>query len=233
MKKLLILSFSCGLFWASCSDSKGPVKEPVTDAQKKFQATGDSIDSLANVTKEKYRAMTDPELIADLEKAALKGREPFNAPAFREIITRKNTATALYNSITDTTQKEFFKLMALKRLNGDLFMQINRRKGAAILTDALARSTTFNAWGIPQVYWESSAKAIIEYGDTAVPYLVPLLDDRRPAPVWGSEEAMLYDQYQYRVCDYAFALLLDIRKDKQITLARSPQERDKQIESYK
>jgi hypothetical protein len=108
----------------------------------------------------------------------------------------------LFKSIVDSSQKEYFKLMALKKLDEASYARIPARQGAAILTDALAKSESFNAWGIPNHYWESSAKAITAYGADAVPYLERLLDDKRPAPVWGSEEAMIYDRYKFRVCDY-------------------------------
>ena len=107
------------------------------------------------------------ELLGELEQAATRGREPFNAPAFREIVKRKDVVQPLLKSITDSSQKEYFKLMALKRLDAASYAKVPPKRGAAILTDALAKSDVFNAWGIPNHYWESSAKAIIEYGADA------------------------------------------------------------------
>lgn len=177
--------------------------------------------------------MSIANLLVELEQAATRGREPFNAPAFREIITRKDVAEPLVQSIATSSQKEFFKLMALKKLDRASYAKIPAKQGAAILADALARSETFNAWGIPNHYWESSAKAILEYGAEAVPELEKLLDDKRPAPVWGSEEAMICERYQFRVCDYAFALLNEINSGRAVPLPVAPEERDAMIASYK
>jgi hypothetical protein len=212
-----------------------PARKQTPEQQKlkaQFDALQDSMNQKAKATEEQYGRMSVPELIADLERAAAQGREPFNSSAFREIIKRRDAAEPLLASIKEPSRKEFFKLMALKKLNADLYARVPPRTGAAILTDALAKSETFNAWGIPNTYWESSAKAIVEYGSASVPYLEKLLDDKRPAPMWGSEEAMMYEQYKFRVRDYALALLNAIdRADTPLPV--SPQARDSLIDAYR
>ncbi|HEY9046551.1 MAG TPA: hypothetical protein VIN08_11675 [Ohtaekwangia sp.] len=219
------------LLIAGCKTStKNPSDQQVQ--KKQFEVTQDSIDQLVKATEEKFRAMNTEQLISELEQSALKGREPFNSASFREIIKRKDAAEPLYKSITDSTQKEYFKLMALQKIDKELYTKIKPANGAAILTDALAKSEVFNAWGLPNEYWESSARAIIDYQTAAVKYLERLLDDKRDAPVWGSEEAAIYQQYKFRVCDYALALLYTM-KQKRDLLPVSPRERDTLIEAYK
>jgi len=203
------------------------------EQRREFRAQQATVDKLARSTEEKFRNMPVAELLVALEEAAVRGREPFNAPSFREIVKRKDVVQPLLKSITDSSQKEYFKLMALKRLDPASYATVPPKRGAAILTDALAKSDVFNAWGIPNHYWESSARAIIEYGADAVPYLEKLLEDKRPAPVWGSEEAIIYEQYKFRVCDYALALLNEIAPRRKVDLPVAPGDRDALISAYR
>ena len=59
--------------------------------------------------------------------------------------------------------------------------------------------------------------------------LKPLLEDKHPAPVWGSEEVLEYQKYQYRVCDYTMALINAITQRK-IEIPTDPGARDKIID---
>lgn len=191
-------------------------------------------DSLNNIVKEKEHTYTQKDskaLIAELEVVALKGKEPFNSLAFREIIKRKGTAPELFSSIKTTSQKEYFKVIALKKIDEDLYKKLGCDSICAILTTALQRSTLFNGWGLPHLYWESSAKSIIECGQAAIPFLKPLLNDTTSAPVWGSEEAKEYEKYHYRVRDYAYALIMEITNQKS-GMPEDVQERDRIIGDY-
>ena len=49
--------------------------------------------------------------------------------------------------------------------------------------------------------------------------------------MYGSEESIESERLGYRVKDYAFALLVEIR-DRDTKLAESSEERDRQIEDY-
>lgn len=197
-----------------------------------FDTLQDSMSRGARATEERFHAMALGDLITELERAAVRGREPFNSAAFREVVKRREAAETLLVSIRERSQREYFKLMALKRLDPERYAKLPPATGAAILTDALGRSEVFNGWGIPGFYWESSARAIIEYGPASVPYLEPLLKDTRPAPVWGSEEVRVYEEYRFRVCDYALALLGAIRQGDSSKLPVTPTARDSMIRGY-
>ena len=82
--------------------------------------------------------------------------------------------------------------------------------------------------GLHHLYWEEPAKAIIAEGQAAIGPLKALLGDQRAAPMWGSEEAAEYEAYRYRVCDYAWALLVSIRGEK-LAVPTDPSARDKLI----
>jgi hypothetical protein len=211
-----------------------PQQAPQEDhARKQFDVAQASMDQAAKATEERYGRMSVEELTRALEQEAEQGREPFNSPAFREVVKRRDAASQVLASIKTSTRKEYFKLMALKRLDAAAFVRVPPDQGAAILADALARSETFNGWGIPGFYWESSARAIIEYGPNAVPHIEPLLKDKRLAPVWGSEEALISAQYQFRVCDYALALLNAINGKDSGALPQLPADRDRLVEAYR
>ena len=233
MKKILLVFWSLSVMWGFGCNVLQKMPTEQREQKQQFETLQVAVDNQAKRTEEKYRGMPVKDLFMELEHGAMKGREPFNSPAYREILKRKNVAEPLFKSIVDSSQKEYFKLMALKKLDAGLYAKIPARQGAAILTDALTKSESFNAWGIPNHYWESSAKAITEYGAEAVPYLEGLLDDNRPAPVWGSEEAMIYEHYRFRVCDYALALLHKIKAMRNIQLPVTPDARDSLIQSYR
>lgn len=119
-------------------------------------------------------------------------------------------------------------LEALRIADRDAYEQLPAAARAAIYTRALKESAVFNAWGIPGMQLTSTAHALIALGEEAVQALRPLLDDDRPAPLEGSQDATTSRYYGNRVRDYAFVLLAEI-----VGLAYSydvePERRDEQI----
>ena len=202
--------------------------KPSTPAQNKVQEEQESLNRKVAAKEESYKKKTVAELISEMESVALKGKEPFNSLAFREAIRRREGAEQIFQSIQSKDQKEYFKLMALRQIGPELFKRLGCEVSAPVLTAALQKSVVFNAWGLPHLYWESSARALIECGPAAIPFLTPLLQDKRPAPVWGSEEALESEKYHYRVCDYAYALISEINNQKWTPPVR-PEERDQAI----
>src|SRR2546423_981912 len=199
-----------------------------TPAQDKVHEEQESLNRKVAAKEESYKKKSLAELISEMESVAQKGKEPFNSLAFREVLRRREGAEQIFQSIQSREQKEYFKLMALRQISPELFKRLGCEISCPVLTAALQKSVVFNAWGLPHLYWESSAKAIIECGPVAIPFLKPLLQDKRPAPVWGSEEALESEKYHYRVCDYAFALISEINNQKWTPSVRV-EERDKAI----
>jgi hypothetical protein len=176
-----------------------------------------------------YKAMQVSELVGRLEVDSKRDIEPFNSPAYREAVSRGPAAGEALASFINTNDKSsFLSLIAIRKVNKNAYDSVDGKIKAAILVDALRASKYFNTWGLPHSYWESSAKAIIELGDVAVEPLMNLLQDRRAAPVWGSEEALEYKKYKYRVNDYAWALLMEI-KGRKIQIPVDPKKRDQMI----
>jgi hypothetical protein len=175
-------------------------------------------------------AMNTTQLTQELASDSEKGREPFNSSVYQETVSRgEGVAADLKQSLARADQSSLLPLLALRRVSSAQYHALETPLRVNILLGSLAASKYFNVWGIPNDYWEDAAKAIIEEGAAAEPGLIKLLGDRRLAPVFGSEGAMVNAKFHYRVCDYAWALLNEIRQQKVETPA-DPAERDRLIE---
>jgi hypothetical protein len=217
------LSFVCG-----CSQGPGAKSEPPASVRPLVQKVEEGQDKRRAIEAQ-YRAMKVPELVRRLEDDAEKGVEPFNSLAYREAVSRgQKVGKELATSIKTPSRTSFLTLMAVRKVDPETYRTIGAGTRVRILVDALGTSPYFNSWGLPHLYWEDPAKAMIELGNNAVEPLKALLRDKRAAPVWGSEEVMEYQKYKYRVCDYAWALLMEIRSKKS-EIPTDPAVRDQQI----
>lgn len=111
---------------------------------------------------------------------------------------------------------------------------------AAVYAHALAHSVLEredhfqlfgNLWGL--LYEEDDSgtlgSQLIQFGEHAVPYLIPLLSDEGPIHYEGSEDATIGNAYQYRVKDFA-AFYLSKIKEVPVTFYQNMEERDQEIE---
>ncbi len=228
---LMTIALGCWLA-ASCSKKSGPQvsKEPPPEVREQLQKQEEA-DAKRKTTEAQYKAMQMPELVKKLEEDSGKDVEPFNSLAFREASTRgAGVARELAAAVKSPNRSSFLALMALRKVSTDEFNKIDPKIRTAILVDALRTSKFFNTWGLPHLYWEDAAKALMEGGRNAVPLLMQLLRDTREAPVWGSEETFEYQKYKYRLCDYAMALILEIQ-NKKTEIPVKPEDRDRIIKT--
>jgi len=225
MIPLLILA----LVFLGCAPDKSIEADPEMDEKTKQL---EELEAKRVATVQKLAAMNTEELAAALAADSERGREPFNSMAFAEAISRgTDFPTALESVLGAADSRSFLALAALRTMKSNAYTEFDPQFRVAVLVDALATSRTFNTWGLPHLYWEDSAKAIIDEGENAVPSLEALLRDTRDAPMWGSEEVAEYELYRYRVCDYAWALLNEIRGEaRRDALPKNPKERDVLIE---
>jgi hypothetical protein len=188
----------------------------------------EELEAKRAATVQKLVAMNTEELAAVLAADSEKGREPFNSMALAEAVTRGSDFPAQLSALLrDADRRSFLALVALRTMKSDRYAELDSQFRVAVLVDALATSKTFNTWGLPHLYWEDSAEAIIDESENAVPALKELLRDTRDAPMWGSEEVVEYELYKYRVCDYAWALLNEIRGEaKKDGIPKDPKDRD-------
>jgi hypothetical protein len=178
------------------------------------------------------RKMDIARLAQELTADTKRGVEPFNSMAFREVVSRGSAAASSLRAAVMPEASSLLTLLALRQVGADEYRGIPQSVRARVLADALAQSRFFNTWGIPHLFWEEPGKAVIEEGRAMEAPLIALLDDKREARIWGSEGSLEQQRYHYRVCDYAWALLNEVRGQK-IAIPENPGERDRLIEAAK
>ncbi len=228
MKNRRILSTALLLLIAAAGCARRQSNPPLTDDQNKAKGTMDAQMQAAAQTASDYHAMDNAALLSKLLEQSQAQTEYFNSPAYRELKTRTNVdATALVAQVkANNNAGGLLPLLLLRQLDNQAYQGVPAEMRGHILTDALANAKYFNSWGLPDFYLEDAAHATIEAGKAATPALKRLLADTRPAPVFGSQEAMISNQYKYRVCDYALFFLKVIGGQENFRLPESPEERD-------
>jgi hypothetical protein len=182
-----------------------------------------------NSRVKQLKAMDIGQLARELEAESKKDIEPFNSMSFTEMVSRGEKAgSKLKPLLTQPDDKSLLGLLALRKVSPSQYQSLDPAFRVRVLTEALRVSKYFNKWGLPHLYWEDAAKAIIAEGKEAERPLIALLQNTRDAPMWGSDEVVEYKKYKYRVCDYAWALLNEIR-GKKMEIPTDPAERDKLI----
>ncbi len=169
--------------------------------------------------------MSPADLASALAADSRRGVEPFNSVAYREAVARGGRSVSSLSAALSPDAASLLALLAIRKISQDDYRSIDSRLRADILIAALRNARYFNAWGLPHLFWEDAARAVIDEGTAIEPALRTLLSDRRAAPVWGSEGAAEARRYAYRVCDYAWALINAIRGST-VTIPVDPQARD-------
>ena len=179
-------------------------------------------------TAQTYHAMDNATLLNHLVEQSKGLREPFNSLAYRELKTRTDVDPKALTAMVKENQNAggLLPLLLLRKLDSKAYKEVTSETRAKVLTDALQASKTFNTWGLPGVYLEDASNAMTEAGRSAVPALKRMLGETRLAPLFGSKEYMLAQQYKYRLCDYALFFLKRIEGDAQFTLPTKSEERD-------
>lgn len=220
----LLLCIALAGCTASKSNNNAPLTADQTSAKTKLEAQMQE----AAQTTQTYHAMDSPTLLGKLLEQSRAQNEPFNSLAFRELKGRTDVDTkALTTMVNQNANAEgLLPLLLLRRLDNKSYLAVPAETRAKILTGALSGSKYFNTWGLPNLYIEEASHAMIESGKAAVPALKRMLSDTRPAPTFGSQEYMVYKQYNYRLCDYALYFLEQINGNTGIRMPVSPAERD-------
>ena len=208
-----------------CGQQKGSGGLP-SDKTAELRALQDKREN----RRKQLQGMNAKQLAQELASDSEKGREPFNSSAYQETVSRgEGVAGDLKQSLTRADRSSLLSLLALRRVSPTQYHALETSFRVNILVSSLETSRYFNTWGLPHDYWEDAAKALIDEGTPAEAALIKLLDDKRPAPVFGSEGATVGAKFHYRVCDYAWALLNEIRQQK-VEVPSDPAERDRLIE---
>jgi hypothetical protein len=230
-RMIAIAAIAFCVWLAGCSNNNQGTNgntQALTADQAKAKAQMDAQKQAVAQTTQTYHAMDTPTLLSKLMDQSAAQQEPFNSLAYRELKTRTDVDSkqlvALVNAHKDASG--LLPLLLLRTLDNKTYLSVSAEVRAGILTSALKGSKYFNAWGIPNYYLEDASNALIETGKAAVPALRAMLQDTRPAPVFGSQEYVLYRRLQYRVCDYALFFLRRIGGSNDFRLPAAPADRD-------
>lgn len=151
-----------------------------------------------------------------LEIESYRGTEYFNSQAYESLVNvprLQADASPLAARIIEPNRRYLLTLLALRKISVNTYReQLDTDLKTGILVDALNQAVYFNAWGLPHLYSEAESRpepvqAIIDLGRPALNRLRPLLSQKRKAPRWGSEEDARDGEHEYRVADYAIALI--------------------------
>lgn len=155
---------------------------------------------------------------------------PFGAGSI--ILARQLGSTAtpvLLKHIKSGDETAFLSLEALRGADPDAFHSLPLRDRAGIYVQKLKSNLFYNTWGVPGYHLTETAQALIALGNEATILLKPLLNDRRPAPLSGSEDATASTVYANRIRDYAWVLISEI-KGQPYQYFQTPTERDRHID---
>ncbi len=194
---------------------------------KELEALRVKRDSTLSILSE----MKLTELVDQMNKDS-QTREHFNSPAYREMIRkRKAQSQDLFDIISKNEVVTYIPLMALMKINREAYEQTDPQVRLAALKEAFKQTKMYNRWGIPHLYWQAPAKAMIGLGKVAEATLKTFLVDKTPADIFGHEEELEIEAYKYRRCDYALAMLMAIRNQDVKEISRDPKQRDAIIEA--
>jgi hypothetical protein len=228
-KTLLPFLLLSGTWLLSCNGNGQ--QPPLTPDQQAAKDRYDSLQKLVARTTETYKAMDIPSLLQKLAEQSKKQMEYFNSPAYRELQSRKEVdPKAIQAQISDLKNGDaLLPLLLLRKLYPQNYLALPMNERVGILTDALSRAQTFNSWGLPHAYLQDASRALLECDSSAIAPLRRMLDNTRPAPVYGSKEHMEYMRYKYRLCDYALFFIESLRGNKGFVMPAQPEGRDSLI----
>lgn len=202
---------------------------PATETEKHLKQM-EELQAKREETLATIASMKLPALVSQMEEDARNGIEPYNSLAYREVTQRRSDqANALRSNIERRDTVSYLPLLALREIDSGEYASLAADLKLNALLAQLGRSKSYNMWGLPHLYWEDAAKALVELGRAADPGLESYLKDRSRAPVWGSEEVAEYQAYRYRRCDYALGLIMEIHGTSAKSIPRDPQKRDELI----
>lgn len=160
--------------------------------------------------------MPDPEVLSIIARVDPAGTGPdgplFDAPTLQALAAVGSAEAKLLAIAYDAGVTPAGRFVAAKALLEGGWTEwrsvpANRRVVADALAEALAHDRAHNRWGLPGVFVGPFGEQLMSLGAEARAALRPLLDDRRPLVIEGSEAATLNAQAHYRVVDLAAWLL--------------------------
>ncbi len=156
-----------------------------------------------------------PPLLERLAADSKNGLEPFNSSVYAEVVSRGQPAGADLARALDSPDANLLALLALRAADLAKYRTIDTATRLRLLLAPLGDGrSALNIYGLPHGRWASVGESVIEEGPRVEPSLRHFLRDKRPVVHWGSETADEVRRYRYRICDYAWAMLVSARGKK-------------------
>jgi hypothetical protein len=169
------------------------------------------------------------ELSKKLEEDAANAVPVWGAESIALVRQLGAAATpALLEHIKPGGATALLALEGLRVADPKAYAKLPARERAEIYGHSLQDDLFYNNWGLPGFRLTETSQALTALGEEAIPVLLPLLSERKAAPLSGSQDATTSTAYGNRVRDYAWVFILEI-KNRPYTYQRNPDERDKEI----
>ena len=169
------------------------------------------------------------ELFNQMNKDS-RTREHFNSPVYREMVhNRKRESNELFEMINKQQKVGYISLMALRKMDIKLYTKTETGIKLNALAESFRQTKVYNRWGIPHLYWQAPAKSFIELGEASEKILKSFLKDKSVVMMMGHEEELEIERYKYRKCDYALAMIMEIRGQRVKEIPQKTTDRDKMI----
>jgi hypothetical protein len=161
----------------------------------------------------------------------------YDEEAIDSIWDRPNAPAALAELVLDSSAADQARFLAAEVLfaRDDSYPPDSvKSQLAPVYAAALTGNYTemANPWGLPEELDGEVGQHVVQLGESAVPSLVPLLEDDTSIQYGGSKEATYGNAYQYRVKDVA-AFLIGQITGLAYEVHMSPTDRDTEIETLK
>ena len=182
-----------------------------------------------NCEKTKEQNMSASKLEKQLFEDTNLEVPPFGAESIKIAHKMGSEATnTLLTQIKKNGKTAFLALEALRASDNETYNSLSVPQKAEIYINNLQHSTFYNAWGVPGYQLTGTSNALISMGEAIIPFLSPLLENKLPALLSGSQDATTSSIYKNRICDYAWIFIIEI-KHRQYSYHKTPEERDEDI----
>jgi hypothetical protein len=150
-------------------------------------------------------------------------------------LTERDVPVALGYVKSHPDYTAYFLVLVLRTHYPQAYRELRKEMRAAVLCSALERAHGFNDWSVlheRDSLDKVSARTLLDSGKVALQYLKPLLDNDKPALLYGSQAATLSIACKYRVKDFAYRYALLILGERP-SFGADPATRDKAIAALK
>jgi hypothetical protein len=153
----------------------------------------------------------------------------------RPVIGEETRQLALDHIMSRPDNTSYHLLFLVKARAPNVYEEIPIETKARVLSSSLEKAHCLNDWSFlgPDIECDAEAgKALLELGPKAIEFLIPILDNKEPAPLDGSATSTMSVVYAFRRADYAYRYISLILGERAVFLPDA-EERDARISELK